>query len=327
MLRRVIGPLVNHQCSRWRLFFQHFDAFQYRRARARVQRPLSVSAQSCQTSGVMNTAPGLNTNYQSAAPDPVPDGESDDRTSGSTWPTTPLGRVLATHERQLLKSVMPSMYQAVCIQIDGLEGDSVLDLTTGGVSFYVSEEKTVGVGSAAHVLARPASLPFAARSVDLVVLSHVLEFSDHPHEILREVEQILAPGGHIVLIGFNPLSLWGLRLLLSRLTRRSGSRPWRGSWLTLSRIRDWVRLLGLESTGGRIGVYGLPIQSERLNQRFAFMDTMGARWWPGIGAVYAVVVMKREMTATPIKHEFRRKARLRPGLVTPMSPRRSNHQR
>lgn len=287
---------------------------------------LSVSALACQTQDAMTTATKLNPDLQPPAPEPEPDQTDPRGPARSDWLHTPLARVLNERERGLLKSLMPSMYQPVCVQINGIENDSALDLITGGVSFYVTENPDVVVETGAPVRARPDALPFAARSVDLVILNHVLEFTDKPHEILREVEQIMAPGGHIVLLGFNPLSLWGLRRLLYRLTRRRKSRPWCGSWLRLSRIRDWVRLLGFESTGGRIGVYGLPIQSERLTQQFAFLDKVGARWWPGFGAVYVVVVMKREMSATPLKHGFRRKTQLRPGLVTPMSRGRSNRK-
>ena len=38
-------------------------------------------------------------------------------------------------------------------------------------------------------------LPFESQSIDLVVLPHVLEFSDNPHQVLREVERILRPEG------------------------------------------------------------------------------------------------------------------------------------
>lgn len=54
-------------------------------------------------------------------------------------------------------------------------------------------------------------LPFAANSIDLAVLPQRHEFHDNPHQILREVERILIPDGQLVITGFNPLSLWGLR--------------------------------------------------------------------------------------------------------------------
>ena len=61
----------------------------------------------------------------------------------------------------------------------------------------------------------PRQLPFAANSIDLVVMPHVLEFYDDPHQILREVERILIPEGQIVLTGFNLIPV-GLRRRLRR---------------------------------------------------------------------------------------------------------------
>jgi len=56
------------------------------------------------------------------------------------------------------------------------------------------------------------ALPFAAASIDLVLLPHVLEFASNPHQVLREVERVLVPEGQVVIAGFNPISLFGLSL-------------------------------------------------------------------------------------------------------------------
>jgi len=63
-------------------------------------------------------------------------------------------------------------------------------------------------------------LPLASQSVDLVVLPHVLESHDHPHEVLRETERVLMPEGQVVISGFNTGSLWRLRQMFSGGTAR-----------------------------------------------------------------------------------------------------------
>ncbi|NMG04678.1 class I SAM-dependent methyltransferase, partial [Azoarcus taiwanensis] len=84
------------------------------------------------------------------------------------------------------------------------------------------------------------ALPLASGSVDLVLLPHVLEFSRHPHEVLREVERVLVPEGSVLISGLNPFSLFGLRRALSR---SGGRQPWRGHYYSAARIRDWLTLL------------------------------------------------------------------------------------
>jgi len=69
----------------------------------------------------------------------------------------------------------------------------------------------------ASLAADPLQLPLASQSVDLVVLPHVLESHDHPHEVLRETERVLMPEGQVVISGFNTGSLWRLRQMFSAL--------------------------------------------------------------------------------------------------------------
>ena len=52
------------------------------------------------------------------------------------------------------------------------------------------------------------ALPFPERSLDLVVLPHTLELARDPHLTLAEVERVLVPEGRVVILGFNPASLW-----------------------------------------------------------------------------------------------------------------------
>ena len=138
------------------------------------------------------------------------------------------------------------------------------------------------------LIADPAHLPLATHSIDLLVMPHVLEFSPNPHQILREVERVLMPEGQVVISGFNPLSLWGLKGLLG-----GSEHPWCGSFIGLFRLRDWLTLLGFELNGGRFGCYAPPLSQARWLQRFSFMESAGDRWWPIAGGVYVVRAVKR----------------------------------
>lgn len=142
----------------------------------------------------------------------------------------------------------------------------------------------------AHVLTDFDQLPIASQSVDLALMPHVLEFSAAPHQILREVERVLMPEGHVIITGFNPLSWWGLGHLLKR---RCGDYPWRGNFIALPRVKDWLALLGLEVVAGRLSCYAPPLQSTQWLERFAFMEAAGDRWWPLGGGVYFLLAKKR----------------------------------
>jgi SAM-dependent methyltransferase len=144
------------------------------------------------------------------------------------------------------------------------------------------------------------ALPFPDHSLDLVVLPHALELSRDPHLTLREVERVLVPEGRVMILGFNPASLWGLRQRLGRARRAVGLAgsgklflPRAGEFLGYWRLRDWLRLLSFEVEGGRFGCYRPPCASARWLERSAWMENMGERWWPVLGAVYYLVAVKR----------------------------------
>ncbi|TCJ13194.1 SAM-dependent methyltransferase [Parasulfuritortus cantonensis] len=137
--------------------------------------------------------------------------------------------------------------------------------------------------------ARPEELPIAGQSIDLLALPHMLEFSPNPHQLLREVERVLRPEGHLLLAGFNPFGLWGLK-------RTFGSQrgyPWHGRFLHLTRIKDWLSLLGFELLSGRMVCYAPPVNRAGWLRRFRFMEAAGDRWWALGGGVYLLHAVKR----------------------------------
>ena len=98
------------------------------------------------------------------------------------------------------------------------------------------------------------ALPFDANSIDLVVLPHSLELARDAHLALREIERVLVPEGRVVIVGFNPSSLWGLRQWFGRWPRWLGNSaqsrqylPAAGEFMGYRRLRDWLRLLSFEA--------------------------------------------------------------------------------
>ena len=86
-------------------------------------------------------------------------------------------------------------------------------------------------------------LPFQSRTIDVVIIHHALEQASDPRTVLREASRILAPGGKLVVFGFNPWSLIGFRRGIATVV------PDRLSQLRMInpiRLFDWLTLLGLE---------------------------------------------------------------------------------
>ncbi len=199
------------------------------------------------------------------------------------WLETPQGRYLLDWEQVGLDHMVADIFGYNAVQI-GLPAIDFLRANRMPYRLRCAREGSVGVLANSH------ELPFASASVDLVLLPHVLEFSAHPHEVLREVERVLVPEGSVVISGFNPLSLWGARRLLAR---RDGGFPWRGQYRSAMRIKDWLKLLGFDVQGGSFGCYAPPVHSTKWLAHWHFMDRAGSRWWPVLGAGYLLHGVKR----------------------------------
>lgn len=141
------------------------------------------------------------------------------------------------------------------------------------------------------------ALPFAENSLDLLILPHSLELSPDPHATLREAERVLVSEGKLIICGFNPLSLWGFKQKRSHLYKRLNFGdlylPEAGEFIGYRRLRDWLRLLNFDVEPSLFGCYRPAVKSEGLLQRFAWMDKLGEKYWPILGAVYFVVAVKR----------------------------------
>lgn len=141
------------------------------------------------------------------------------------------------------------------------------------------------------------ALPFPAASLDLVVLPHTLDSHPDPHATLREVARVLVPEGRVVICGFNPASLWGLRQRRDQFCRRRGwgepFLPALPQQIGYRRLRDWLHLLDFEIEDGHFGCYLPAVRTEKWLHRLDGMDRLGARWWPIFGAVYFLVAVKR----------------------------------
>jgi SAM-dependent methyltransferase len=202
--------------------------------------------------------------------------------SAAEWFSTPLGRYLLARELPYFDRIVADIFGYNAFQL----GLPQLDLLR---SSRITLRMRLDPQGPAELRGDFRDLPIASNSVDLVVLPHVLEFSDNPHQILREVARVLLPEAQVVISCFNPWSLWGFR----RLLHRDGHYPWHGRFLNLPRLKDWCALLGLEINGGEMGCYVPPCTTEKWLKRFSFMDAAGDRWWPIAGGVYFLQAVKR----------------------------------
>jgi len=227
------------------------------------------------------------------------------------WFETPLGKRLLQTENVVLESILPSLFGCHLLQI-GAIGEGCLVNSSSIVNRYLLNETVQLSKYCVYVQANVDSLPFAHDCMDVVVLPHILEFEDNPHEILREVERVLAPEGHIIIVGFNPFSLWGLcRLFLA--WRKTA--PWSSQFINPLRLKDWLALLGFELTLQKTVFFSLPAQKNFLNYSH-FLEKIGSRWLSNFGAVNILVAKKRVVHLIPLRKRWQLNSPLVAGAVS-----------
>jgi len=276
------------------------------------------------------------------------------------WLRTAPGHYLLTWEQERLDHAVTDAFGFHALQLglpelDGLRANRMPHRWVASDSMHVPEDFTLELPPlddsllSTQTLHEPIALhcefdalPFPDNSIDLVVLPHALELARDPHHTLREVERVLVPEGRIVIAGFNPASLWGLRQRAGRikhglgLGRQGGLYlPRAGEFIGYWRLRDWLRLLGFEVESERFGCYRPAVRSDKWLQRsacqsqkwldrFGWMDRVGDRWWPVLGSVYFVVAVKRVrgMRLVGLVKQDKRKAHAAPAAVARREPAR-----
>jgi SAM-dependent methyltransferase len=247
----------------------------------------------------------------------------------SSWLQTPPGAYLLEWEQRFLDTAVADVFGFHAAQLGLPELDALranrMPHRWRAVDSMASNPTAVSLGCDFD------ALPFDSQSLDLVVLPHALELARDPHLTLREVERVLMPEGRVVIIGFNPTSLWGIRQQACVVRRYLGLGPSHarflpreGELIAYRRLRDWLRLLSFEVETGRFGCYRPPMSSHKWLSRFEWMENAGDRWWPVFGAVYALTAIKRVrgMRLVGLERARLRKAKAHQAVVTQQQPRR-----
>lgn len=225
---------------------------------------------------------------------------------------------LQQQELELLESVLSDLFgyhilqiglnnERNCLRASRIPHRMVMDADLNSVEMCKTEdhgddEKTE------YFNGEPEYIPLASDSLDVLVLSHTLEFCTNPHEVLREADRILIPEGHVVILGFNP---WGLWMLWRMTLGWRGNPPWCGSFVSMPRLKDWLQLLGFEITESKHYFFRPPFTHPKIMDRMKFIEKLGSRAWPIFSGAYMIVAKKRVATLTPIKPRWRpRRSRL-----------------
>lgn len=216
------------------------------------------------------------------------------------WFDTALGKSVLKTEKAIIEQLLPGFF-----------GYHLLQLSVQKETLYESSpiRHKFSLSSTPHkrestLVANPDLLPFEDDCLDVVLLHHCLDFQDSPQNLLREVSRVSRPMGQVVIVGFNPYSLWGMWKPFGALRNKQ---PWLGKYISPGRLMDWLTLLNFKIDRAQYSIYGLPY-SRKADDLILDDYSQGLSRnpnWP-FGAIYVIVARKQVGTMTPIRPVWRK---------------------
>ena len=226
------------------------------------------------------------------------------------WYRRPLGRLLANAETAALAKQLPQLFGYHLLVVDPpWESCSLED---SRIPHHVIQRVHSDDTDHPGMLGDTDAWPIMTDTLDAIVLPHSLELSHDPHQVLREADRCLIPDGHLVLFGFNPRSLWGIRRLL---TRGSRGMPWDARFLSMSRVKDWLSLLGFDTLHSQYLLHRPPLRNARMLERLGFLEPRSGEGRILLSGAYMLVARKRTVIMTPIKATRNQRRQLFPVRV------------
>jgi SAM-dependent methyltransferase len=245
--------------------------------------------------------------------------------SNTDWLHSPVGRRVYSLERKYVAEALSHVFGWQLLQIgewgnssdaEGLLAESRTQQKSLIARQLEGAKAAPADGKTSRIVSRIDALSIASDSVDAVLLPHTLETETDPHTVLREVQRILMGDGQLIVLGFRPLSSWGLRHLVARRGFPPGAERLLSEW----RVRDWLKLLGFEIVDARRFLFTGPWgKAEPRSQRF--FEIVGSRAWPFLAGAYMLKARKRVYSVTPIRLRWRTRTGVVGGLVEPAARR------
>lgn len=234
---------------------------------------------------------------------------SDAKVSLESWFESDSGQKLLSRQKEMLEEVLPRLFGYHLIYA-GFEKLSSLVSSSPIKHKVILSLNSINatLNSSSHQLA------ILSNSTDVMVLHHNLDFEKDPSQVLREASRVVLPNGNLIVIGFNPWSLWGLwRGLLFR----SKKAPWTSRFVSPYRLAEWLNILDFDVVGCESGCYLPPMRRVNKQESLNWLEHLGSAWFAQRGGFYILLAKKRVSCITPILlHQKRKRSQVIPMTAT-----------
>lgn len=222
-------------------------------------------------------------------------------TSLIDWYQQTPGSILIQLEQKYIQEIVEKFYGRYLLQLGNPQLFSGLKYNPVTQHLLVDKELDTAL-QIPYANVSYHALPFAEQQFNLVLLPHIFEFESNPQAIMKECWRILAPQGQLLLLGFNPWSLWGVKHFLSP---TQSPAPWHGHFHSAGKLCRWINQLGGEIIQAKSFFYRPPLTSLQKLKKLALIEEIAPWLLPQVGGVYLLLAQKHVPPLTLIKPKWR----------------------
>lgn len=143
-------------------------------------------------------------------------------------------------------------------------------------------------------------LPISSGSAELVILPHTLEYVGNPRQVLSEACRIVKPEGCLIIFGFNPYSLWGLKNSLERMWNRDTFIN-EGNFIPANSVKKWLSIAEFDLIKQKTLLFRPPVTHSKVFRALNFFEWVGRKSFLPWGGVYMLMAKAKVVPLTPIR--------------------------
>lgn len=211
------------------------------------------------------------------------------------WYQTSLGNAVLDTVADKFEDILPGIFGYQAVQVGQIAPGREL-LSGAGLHRRLVIDSFAQTPSS-HISADVEHLPISSDCVNLVFYPHALEFCDSPHAALREADRILTKDGHLLIMGFNPYSSFGVRRMFGR------SVPWNGKNYSRARVQDWLSVLGFRTVSTETVFLRPPVNRPGVLRRTRHIEKT-QRFLGFAGGVYLLHARKQSVPMTLSRQQW-----------------------
>ena len=206
------------------------------------------------------------------------------------WFKSKTAKKLVEQEKIIVNKFIEDKFGYFAIQIGGAFTDF---LEHSRITKHLFNE-----GALKNISFDASSIPLSEESIDLIICPHCIE-QGYNQVMFDEFFRIIIPGGHIIIISFNPYSFAGVKNFFSF----SMQFPWNSKFISMSAIQKQLEESGFSISEAKISNYQ-PIFYDGSYFFNNNLENIGNRWLPLFGNVFFIVAQKKVVSLTPIKPKW-----------------------